>query len=92
MMRERRVEPDAPAPRRERARITARAQPAAVAPAAPAPVSGTEQALVSVVIAQMPIAMPRCSGGKTRSISARDSIRSFCQTGACDSGRYSSTT
>lgn len=46
MMRERRVEPDAPAPRRERARITARAQPAAVAPAAPAPVSGTEQALV----------------------------------------------
>lgn len=46
MMRERHVEPDAPAPRRERARITARAQPAAAEPTALAPVTGPEQALV----------------------------------------------
>lgn len=46
MMRERRAEPEAPAPRRERTRITARAQPVSAAPAAPAPVSGSEQALV----------------------------------------------
>lgn len=50
MMRERRAEPDAPAPRRERARITARAQPATAAPAAPVAVSGAEQALVDEAI------------------------------------------
>lgn len=50
MMRERRVEPETPAPRRERARITARAQPAAAAPVPAAPVSGSEQALVDEAI------------------------------------------
>jgi len=50
MMRDRRVEPETPAPRRERARITARAQPAAAAPVPAAPVSGSEQALVDEAI------------------------------------------
>ena len=47
MMRERRVETEAPPPRRERPRIAARAVPAAAAPAAPTPVSGVEQDLVA---------------------------------------------
>ena len=46
MTRDRRVEPDVPATRRERTRITARAQPAAAELAAPAAMSGTDQALV----------------------------------------------
>lgn len=46
MTRDRRIEPDAPAPRRERTRITARAQPAAAEPTAPAAMPGTDQALV----------------------------------------------
>lgn len=50
MMRDRRVEPDAPAPRRERTRVTAVAQPATAAAEAPAPMSGTEQALVDEAI------------------------------------------
>ena len=50
MMRERRAEPDAPAPRRERTRITARAQPVTAAAAAPVPVSGAEQALMDEAI------------------------------------------
>lgn len=50
MMRERQAEPDAPAPRRERTRITARAQPVTAAPAAPVPVSGAEQVLMDEAI------------------------------------------
>lgn len=50
MMRERRAEPEAAAPRRERPRIAARAVPAAVAPDAPAPISGSDQSLVDEAI------------------------------------------
>ena len=49
MMRERRAEPDVPAPRRERTRIAARAVPV-VAPSASATVSGTDQSLVDEAI------------------------------------------
>ncbi len=49
MMRERRAEPDAPAPRRERTRIAARAVPV-VAPSASAAVTGTDQSLVAEAI------------------------------------------
>ena len=48
MMRERRVEPDAPAPRRERTRIAARAVPATPAPVAAVP--GTDQSLIDEAI------------------------------------------
>lgn len=50
MRREPRVEADAPAPRRERPRIAARAVPAAPATAAPAQVSGAEQDLVDQAV------------------------------------------
>lgn len=50
MMRERRVEPETPAPRRERPRIAARAVPAAAVPEAPAPMSGTDQSLIDEAI------------------------------------------
>lgn len=50
MMRDRRPEQDAPTPRRERTRITARAQPASAAPVAPAPMSGADPALVDEAI------------------------------------------
>ncbi|MBN8629747.1 MAG: hypothetical protein J0L76_02695 [Rhodobacterales bacterium] len=51
MMRERRAEPDAPAPRRERPRIVAQARPAAAAPPAPESVSAGDQSLMDEAIA-----------------------------------------
>jgi hypothetical protein len=50
MMRERRAEPDAPAPRRERPRIAARAVPAAAAPVASPAVTATDHGLLDEAI------------------------------------------
>ena len=50
MRREPRTAPDAPAPRRERARIAPRAVPVASGQVAAAPVSGTEQSLVDEAV------------------------------------------
>jgi hypothetical protein len=50
MMRDRRTEPDAPSPRRERPRIAARAVPVSEAPVAPAPTFGVEHDLADEAV------------------------------------------
>ena len=51
MMRERRAEPDTPAPRRERMRIAARAVPASATPDSPTGIPAGDQALVEEALA-----------------------------------------